>query len=167
MTRARATLAGALLLLLATLATAPTGTAETPGHGGPHPVLARSAGLGDFEERTLDEINEVRVQHGLDPIRRVIPCLDELSETWGHRIAAEGLWEHRDMSRVVRACRLSWTGEALARGTFTPRSLVAMWMASPPHRAILLTPRARLAGIDVRRGPGGQLAAVLNLGDRG
>ncbi|WP_295658447.1 CAP domain-containing protein [uncultured Nocardioides sp.] len=94
-------------------------------------------------------INAVRAEHGLRPIR-VVPCLDALSESWGARMATEGLWRHRDMSAVVRACRLTWTGETLARGQFTPEDLVGMWMDSPPHRAILLTGRARLAGIDAR-----------------
>ena len=110
----------------------------------------------------------MRASNGLRPIKRVIPCLDGLSENWGQRMVAEGLWEHRDQSSVVRACRLSWTGETLARGAFTPPR--PWWTCGwTPRRtaAILLTGRARLAGIDVRRGANGQYAAVLNLGDRG
>ena len=81
-------------------------------------------------------------------------------------MAEQGLWEHRDQMSVVRTCRLRWAGENLARGTFTPESLVRAWMDSPPHREILLTGRARLAGIDVRANPTGGVVAVLNLGDR-
>ena len=108
-------------------------------------------------------INAVRAEHGLRPIR-VVPCLDALSESWGARMATEGLWRHRDMSAVVRACRLTWTGETLARGQFIPEDLLGMWMDSPPHRAPADGPRP--AGRYRRQGPGGDYSAVLNLGDR-
>ncbi len=166
-TRAHAALAAtALCVLAALLAFLPTTTASAQ-VGERKALVTRGTTTDDFEVRTVVEINRVRAANGLRPIRRVIPCLDGLSENWGKRMVDEGLWEHRDQSSVVSACRLSWTGETLARGAFTPASLVNMWMESPPHRAILLTSRARLAGIDVRRGANGQYAAVLNLGDRG
>lgn len=162
--RAHAALAAAALLVLSVLVAAMPASAQVAPRNA---LVTRGTATPHFELRTVVEINKVRAAHGLRPIKRVIPCLDGMSENWGRRMVAEGLWEHRDQSSVVRACKLSWTGETLARGAFTPASLVSMWMASPPHRAILLTSRARLAGIDVRRGANGQFAAVLNLGDRG
>lgn len=164
-TRPHAALVAVVVLVLATLATALPSTA-TAQVGERRAPATRGTSTDSFERRTLEAINAVRGQHRLRPIRRVVPCLDALSESWGARMATEGLWEHRDMAGVVRSCRLSWTGETLARGHFTPRGLVGLWMDSPPHRAILLTGRARLAGIDVRAGVGGQYSAVLNLGDR-
>ena len=165
-TRARAALVASVLLVVASLFAFLPVTTATAQVGERRALVTRGTSTDDFERATVVEINKVRAANGLRPIKRVIPCLDGLSENWGRRMANEGLWEHRDQSSVVRACRLSWTGETLARGAFSPRSLVGMWMDSPPHRAILLTGRARLAGIDVRRGGNGQYAAVLNLGDR-
>lgn len=165
-TRVHAALAAAVLLVLATLAAAlpaSTATAQTSDRTA---LSTRGTSTDDFEMRTLVAINRVRAEHGLRPIRRVTPCLDSLSESWGARMVSEGLWEHRDMASVVSTCRLTWTGETLARGGFSPAGLVGMWMNSPPHREVLLTGRARLAGIDVRRGADGQYAAVLNLGAR-
>ncbi|MBA3782890.1 MAG: CAP domain-containing protein [Nocardioides sp.] len=167
LTRAHAALAASVLLVLTALLAVLPATTATAQVGERNALVTRGTVTDDFELATVAKINKVRAAHGLRPIKRVIPCLDGLSENWGQRMVAEGLWEHRDQSRVVSACRLSWTGETLARGNFTPASLVNMWMHSPPHRAILLTTRARLAGIDVRSGGNGQYAAVLNLGDRG
>lgn len=164
--RARAALvATALCVCAALLAVLPAATA-TAQAGERKALVTHGTSTDDFEHDTIVEINGQRAAHGLRPIKRVLPCLDNLSEDWGRLMAVQGLWQHRDQLSVVRACRLTWAGETLARGAFSPRSLVKMWMNSPPHRAILLTPRARLAGIDVRRGLDGQYAAVLNLGDR-
>jgi len=47
-----------------------------------------------------------------------------------------------------------WAGEILALGSgplSTPRRLVAAWLSSPPHRAILLSARAVRIGIGVVR----------------
>ena len=154
----------ALVMMTALVGILPGAASAAPRDG--RAVAAHGTSTDTFEARTLVAVNAVRDRHGLRPIKRVLPCLDGLSESWGTRMATEGLWEHRDMGSVVSSCRLRWTGETLARGRFSPRGLVGMWMDSPPHRAVLLTPAARLAGIDVRRGPGGDYSAVLNLGAR-
>jgi uncharacterized protein YkwD len=47
-----------------------------------------------------------------------------------------------------------WAGEILVTGSgdaSTPRRLVSAWLNSPPHRAILLSPRAARIGIGVAR----------------
>src|SRR5687767_4167447 len=50
--------------------------------------------------------------------------------------------------RLTRAgYRWSFYGENLAAGQATPAEVVADWMASPSHRAIILHPRAREIGI--------------------
>ena len=170
-TRARTAVTALVCLLLAGLvaamSAATASATATAGTSARQALVLRSGTTTDaFELQTLEAINAVRGQHGLAPIRRVVPCLDGMAEDWGRRMAEQGIWEHRDQMSVVRTCRLAWTGETLARGTFTPGSLVQAWMDSPPHREILLTGRARLAGIDVRPGPAGGVVAVLNLGDR-
>lgn len=65
----------------------------------------------------------------------------------------------RGSSPLRRARSAGWrggVGEALAWGCgtqTTPRAAVVAWMASPPHRAILLG-RGRSVGIGMKRGPG-------------
>ncbi len=166
-TRAHTALAASALIIVATLLALLPATTATAQVGDRKALITRGTSTDDFERDTIVQVNRVRAAKGLRPIKRVARCLDGLAESWGQRMVVEGLWRHREQSSVLSACRLSWTGETMARGAFTPQSLVTMWMNSPPHRAILLTARARLAGIDVRSDGNGQYAAVLNLGDRG
>jgi len=74
-------------------------------------------------------------------------------------------------SPLGRARAAGWPGgigEAIAWGcgsSGTPRATVRAWMASPPHRAILLG-GARVAGIGFKRAPGcgGRAYWVADLG---
>jgi uncharacterized protein YkwD len=65
----------------------------------------------------------------------------------------------------ARAARLA-TGQNIGWGTgadATPRSMVAAWMASPPHRALILARGFRDAGVAVSM----RLPAVLDQGSGG
>lgn len=118
----------------------------------------------DFETALMMTINEERVTHGLAPIALFDSCTDMLAERWGRHISRTGVFAHRDQNRVIRRCDTSWAGEALVRGAgLTPRSMVDLWMGSPPHREILLSPRARYAGVAVVPDTEGRLVGVLNL----
>jgi uncharacterized protein YkwD len=48
--------------------------------------------------------------------------------------------------------RGSWIGENLGVGLVKPYTMLQMWLASPPHRANLLSPHFRSAGIGVVMG---------------
>ncbi len=118
----------------------------------------------DFETNVMVTINNTRVSNGLRPVPFFDKCTDQLSERWGNRISRTGLFEHRDQRKVIRRCSTSWAGEALIRGEqLTPESMVQAWMDSPPHRAILMSPRAKRAGIAVVEDSEGRLIGVLNL----
>jgi hypothetical protein len=81
-------------------------------------------------------------------------------------------------SRVRRAGFLGrardWgIGEDLGWGTGsrgTPQAVVAAWMRSPPHRAVILNPRYQQGGAGIARGtpsgPGGGVTYVMDLGYR-
>lgn len=118
----------------------------------------------DFETSVMVIINNARVTNGLRPVPLFDKCTDRLSERWGNRISRTGLFEHREQRKVIRRCRTSWAGEALIRGAqLTPDSMVQAWMDSPPHRAILMSPRAKRAGLAVVEDSEGRLIGVLNL----
>jgi uncharacterized protein YkwD len=61
-----------------------------------------------------------------------------------------------DMSSRVRRYTGTkrWIGENIVAlsGRATARKVVRMWMNSPPHRAVLLSPSGRRIGIGKRRG---------------
>lgn len=121
-------------------------------------------GSAPLEDALMVEVNAARASHGLRKIRKFDACTDTMAEKWGNRIARTGVLEHRDQHEVLRHCRASWAGEALVRGEgLTPGVMVELWLASPPHRKILLSPRARNAGVAITQDPQGRTVGVLNL----
>ncbi|CAM3875363.1 CAP domain-containing protein [Nocardioides zeicaulis] len=117
-----------------------------------------------LEELLMVEINQARASNGLAPIRVFDACTDRLSERWGRRIAATGAFVHRDQGEVVERCRGSWAGETLVRGTgLTPEQMVELWLDSPGHREILLSPRAERAGVAITQDDQGRTIGVVNL----
>ncbi|MDZ5663492.1 CAP domain-containing protein [Nocardioides sp. S-58] len=117
-----------------------------------------------LEDALMVRINEARAQHGLRKIWNFDVCTDQLAERWGARIARTGLLEHRDQSDVIRRCDNSWAGETLVRGaSLTPDVMVELWLDSPGHREILLSPRARRAGVAITEDAQGRMIGVVNL----
>ncbi|RYB96684.1 CAP domain-containing protein [Nocardioides glacieisoli] len=117
-----------------------------------------------LEDALMAEINAARAANGLRKIWSFDPCTDQLAEEWGQRIARTGLFEHRDQNDVIRRCDNSWAGETLVRGVgLTPEVMVDLWLDSPGHRDILLSPRARRAGVSVEQDAQGRVIGVVNL----
>lgn len=122
--------------------------------------------LNEFENRILVKINRARARHDLKRVRLFESCVDGKSESWAKRIKRTGKFVHRDQMTVINSCDLSWTGETLVRGIgLTPEVAVRAWLNSPSHRAVIMKPRARWAGIGVRVDGQGRTVGVLNFGD--
>lgn len=117
-----------------------------------------------LEDALMVEINEARAAKGLRKIWNFDACTDQLAEDWGQRIARTGLFEHRDQNEVIRRCDTAWAGETLVRGVgLTPDVMVDLWLDSPGHREILLSPRARRAGVSIEQDSQGRVIGVVNL----
>ena len=117
-----------------------------------------------LEDALMVRINEARAENGLRKIWSFDVCTDQLAEQWGARIARTGVLEHRDQREVIRRCDNSWAGETLVRGTdLSPETMVSLWLDSPGHREILLSPRARRAGVAITRDAQGRTIGVVNL----
>jgi uncharacterized protein YkwD len=105
------------------------------------------------------EINATRAAAGLAPVRSR-PSLAEAAEVHSRDMVARRYFGHENpdgespADRARRAGYMrnadSWRiGEVLAwsrGGTLTAAAAVQMWLGSPPHRRILLSPRYRDAG---------------------
>lgn len=118
----------------------------------------------DLENLLMVEINAARAANGLRKIWNFDVCTDVLAEQWGSRIARTGVLEHRDQKEVIRKCDNSWAGETLVRGMgLRPKDMVDLWLDSPGHREILLSPRARRAGVAITVDPQGRTIGVVNL----
>ncbi|CAB4720364.1 MAG: hypothetical protein F2667_10120 [Actinobacteria bacterium] len=117
-----------------------------------------------YQTRLLRQINVERAAAGRRAIKRVDGCADTMATRWAVHLASIETLVHRDQTEVLEACDFVWAGETLVRGTdLGPRRAVGAWMDSPPHRAVLLMARARVAGIGVRVRDG-VVYVVLNLG---
>ena len=128
------------------------------------PVEAALPGGDALEDAVMVRINAARDDLGLPKIWNFDVCTDDLAEQWGARIARTGVLEHRDQGEVVRRCRRAWSGEVLARGeALTPELMVELWLASPEHREILLSPDARRAGVAVTQDAQGRVVGVVDL----
>ena len=156
-------IAAAALLALPSTAQAATWPVPTRDQAAPD-ATSQTLTLDEFETALMVTINEARAANGRRPIALFDSCTDRLAERWGRHIASTGIFAHRDQDQVIRRCDTSWAGETLVRGVrLTPRSMVDLWMDSPPHREILLSPRARHAGVAVVPDAQGRLVGVLNL----
>ena len=121
----------------------------------------------EYANRVVAAVNDARARAGLKPLRVYQTCLDGHADRWASRLAESGRLQHRDQRRVLGACHLHWTGETLARGarSLAPRDMVRAWMHSPGHRAVLMKPRANLAGVGIEFDARGYVYGVVNLGD--
>jgi uncharacterized protein YkwD len=133
----------------------------------PNKSVSPATHPGEYANRIVARINDARARAGLRKIRIYQNCLDSHSERWAKYLAQSGRLEHRNQYRVLSACNLHWTGETLARGAggLSPRAMVRAWMHSPAHRAVLMKPRANLAGVAIRHDAQGRVVGVVNLGD--
>jgi uncharacterized protein YkwD len=162
-----ASLGIALAVLAAAPATARTATWPVPTGELAAANIAKdltSLSMDELEDRLMAEINQARAANGLAKVWVFDACTDRLAEQWGEHIARTGLFEHRDQNEVIDRCDNTWAGETLVRGSgLTPRAMVDLWLDSPGHRAILLSPRAKRAGIAITRDDQGRMIGVVNL----
>lgn len=159
------------LTLLASLAAAAAVIVGVPAtaHAATWPVPSSvkdlsAASNSDLESALMVEINKARAANGLSKVWNFDVCTDKLSEALGARIARTGVLEHRDQGQVIDRCHNQWAGETLVRGSgLTPAAMVDLWLASPDHREILLSPRARRAGVAITEDAQGRMIGVVNL----
>ena len=127
------------------------------------PAKASANGVGSLdraERKVIRIVNRIRVRQGLRRLKAsrslaraaTVHTGDMLRRDFLSHASSDGT----AMSDRVRrfAGRRDWIGESIAviPGRATARKAVRMWMNSPPHRAVLLSPSGRRIGIGKRRG---------------
>ena len=152
--RTRLAALASLVVLLASVAAFAGGGALAAGKP------ARSiAAANQLEVGVLAELNAIRREHGLVPLR-LAPSLSSAADLHSRSMARYGFFTHdsRDGSefwqRVQRFYaadgyenwsvgeNLLWSSPAIA-----PAEALKLWMASPGHRKNILTPRWREVGL--------------------
>ena len=145
------TLAVALVLGALAGAVAPKGAVSASGHA--------HVALSTLEAGVLRDLNSIRAQHGLAPVRLNVQ-LTASAVQHSREMAADGYFEHNSVDGTVFWKRIAhwyrsggfgyWSvGENLlwASPDVTAPGALDLWMNSPEHRKNLLTPRWREIGI--------------------
>lgn len=137
----------------------------TPVVAAPASAEAASPRLDRTERAVVVKLNALRASVGVRPLRRA-HRLARAADAKSRTIAATGDFSHGDMTaRVGRFTRARAIGETLAwvlpwQGDQADAA-VGAWMASPEHRATLLSPRFRRIGVARRGGRLGASAATV------
>jgi len=141
---------------------------------------ARSAPRSSAPAVTLCLINAERRAHGLSPLSANVRlaraaqrhAADMVARAYFSHVSPSGKSFTDRLRRAGYARHCAWAGgETLAWGSGTlqsPASRVAAWLRSPPHRAILLSPSYREAGIGIMAGsPGNAQSGATYVGEFG
>jgi uncharacterized protein YkwD len=116
--------------------------------------VAQARTLSSSESSLLQSMNSVRVSHGLAPLRLDVRLLRAAR---GHSadMMRRQYFAHGSVAGRVLAQRARGPifGEDLAWGTgVTANWVVGRWLASPPHRAVLLRRGFRRVGVGISFG---------------
>jgi uncharacterized protein YkwD len=139
---------GAVICCCAALAWQPARASADRGH------------LDRTERKVIRLVNRIRARHGLRRLRANRRLAVAASTHTGDMLRRDFLShassDGTDMSARVRSYTGTkhWIGENIVAmsGRATARKAVRMWMHSPSHRAVLLSPSGRRIGIGKRRG---------------
>src|SRR5215211_3615542 len=113
------------------------------------------------EAEMVAAINKVRAQHGLYALRRS-GSLTDSAERYSRWLMANDTFRH--LATIQASSRFAMLGEALewhSGHRFGVHGALHRWMASPSHRAIVLSPVMRWQGAGVTRGRLGATRATI------
>ena len=112
-----------------------------------------------YESKILYWTNVQRRSHGVRPLRAAA-CADRFAESWGRHLARTSSFYHQGLTPILRTCRQRAAGENIGRGNVSARTMVAMWMRSPGHRANLLDGTYTRLGVGAAYSGSGRLYTV-------
>ena len=103
-------------------------------------------GASRMERQLLTALNEARAAHGRERVG-LAPRLDAAADAYARKLMRTDVFAHP-------ASLPLGVGETLAWGTggVSARAVVRLWLASPPHRRIVLWRGARKVGVGVESG---------------
>lgn len=136
------------------------------------PAAAGSAKQDRVERAVVKQVNSIRAQHGLRPLRRS-RGLARAADVKAREVASTQVLSHDSPdgtpmhSRVRKYVKARSVGETIGYVPARSRqasAIVRAWMASPSHRQALLSPTFRRVGVGRRKGSfGSSRVAVIAL----
>jgi uncharacterized protein YkwD len=102
--------------------------------------------LAAYEARVIHLMNVNRAKYQQAGLA-ASDCPDRYAEAWAARLGATGEFFHQTLPPMLPVCKATLVAENLARGNVSEDRIVAMWMASPGHRANILNARLNKIGV--------------------
>ena len=127
------------------------------------PTLAQAATTVSYkatsEQQVITLINQIRSQNNLTPLTANTQ-LRNAARAHSTDMLKRSFFDHNSPNenwdaRIARYLKAPLTGENLAMGSGSyaaPASIVKQWMASPPHRAMILTASFKRIGLGLASG---------------
>jgi len=127
------------------------------------PATPRASGdprLSQCERKMIRIVNAFRSQYGLGRLRASHALNraaerhsgDMLARNFFAHPSSDGTASYRRVRRYANANSVGETLAALVRRPGIEYRVVRMWMESPPHRAVMLSPRFNRVGLSHRSG---------------
>ncbi len=123
--------------------------------------VARTTDQATYENQVIYYIN---VQRHLGGLRSVTSagCPESTSALWATHLASTDGFYHQSMYTLLDKCHAHYAGETLGRGDISPETLVTMWMNSPPHHAVLMSPSPDHIGVGAVLNANGEWVTAAN-----
>jgi uncharacterized protein YkwD len=148
------------LLLVLVMALSTLGTTATVLPPAANASTTTTAAYANQVETGITKYTNIqRRAHGRGAVA-VHSCVDRYAEAWAGHLASTGRFYHRSWRSITSGCHRSYASENIAKYRFgstgmsadaLAKTIVRMWMNSPGHRANLLSSKARLTGVGVRK----------------
>jgi uncharacterized protein YkwD len=130
------------------------------------PGVAHASPASEYAAQAVKATNQAREANNRKPFK-VDDCLLGFAKKQARRMAAAGDIFHQELGPIMAECGLVTTGENVAYGYPTGRSVVNQgWMQSEGHRANILNAGFRLVAVAARRDENGTWYAAQVFGRR-
>ena len=130
------------------------------------PGVAHASPASEYAAKAVAATNEARETNDRKAFK-LDECLRGFAVKQARRMAAAGDIFHQDLGAIMAECGLVTTGENVAYGYPTGRTVVNQgWMRSDGHRANILNPDFRLVAVAARRDESGTWYAAQVFGRR-
>ncbi|MEQ6903649.1 CAP domain-containing protein [Nocardioides sp. YIM 152588] len=157
-----ATAAAVASVAFATPAPAHAAAAPVAAESAPTAKVASSMTRATYADRVHRLVNKKRKAHDRRPLKSGMR-VDAIAQRRAQRMLGEKVFDHFSLGPVLRRTDARWAGEVMAKGPFTPRQIVRMWMQEPIHRAIVLKRKPNRIGVGVALTAKGEWLTVADL----
>jgi uncharacterized protein YkwD len=109
--------------------------------------------LDTYESQVVTHTNAERAKQNAKALT-ANACVDGFAERHAAWLAKTGKFQHQDLAKVMKTCKLSRAGENIARGGNvwpSGKEVVKAWMGSSGHRANILKKEFRVIGVGAAR----------------